>query len=163
MRDPLDRSLIALRRILRATELFARDLAQSAGLTPAQLRVLQIIASEGGSATPKKLATQMGVRQATVTSLVDKLVAREMVSRQRSQTDGRQSNVIILQPGQEAVELSPDALQQRYVREFNALKEWEKSQLLASLERVASMLDADKMEAAPVLASDELKAKDKPV
>ena len=67
-RDRTDESLIALRRILRATELYSRDLAQEAGLTPAQLRVLQIAASKGGSATPKELATQMGVSQATVLS-----------------------------------------------------------------------------------------------
>jgi hypothetical protein len=54
-----DESLIALRRILRATELFERDLARAVGLSPAQLRVLQVV-SEKSSATPKTLATQMG-------------------------------------------------------------------------------------------------------
>ena len=73
--DRVDESLIALRRILRATELYARDLAQAAGVTPAQLRVLQIV-GEKTNPTAKMLATQMGVSQATVTALVDKLVAR---------------------------------------------------------------------------------------
>jgi DNA-binding MarR family transcriptional regulator len=58
-----------LRRILRATELYARNLAHAAGLTPVQLRVLQIVA-ETSSPTPKMLANQMGVSQATVTHLI---------------------------------------------------------------------------------------------
>lgn len=53
-----DESLIALRRILRATELYDKQLAQAAGLTPAKLRVLQILASRpDGRATPKALAS----------------------------------------------------------------------------------------------------------
>ena len=78
--DRVDESLIALRRILRATEQYERDLATAAGLSPAQLRVLQIIAGKPQmTSTPKALAQQMGVTQATVTALVDKLVARGFV------------------------------------------------------------------------------------
>ncbi len=60
--ERVDEALIALRRILRAAELFARSLARAAGLTPAQLRVLQIIDGRGGSTTPKTLSEQMGVK-----------------------------------------------------------------------------------------------------
>ena len=55
--DRIDDCLIALRRILRATWLHERELAQAAGLTPAQLRVLQILNGRpDGSTTPKALA-----------------------------------------------------------------------------------------------------------
>ncbi len=155
--DRTDASLVALRRILRATELYSRDLAHAAGLTPAQLRVLQITVMKGGSTTPKALATQMGVSQATVTALVDRLVTRGMVARERSETDRRQTNVVISERGQAAVEEAPDALQQRYVRAFEQLKDWEQAQLLASLERVADMLDATEMDASPVLTTGEIK------
>jgi DNA-binding MarR family transcriptional regulator len=151
----VDQSLIALRRILRATEIYARDLAQAARLTPAQLRVLQII-DERHSVTPKALATQMGVTQASVTSLVDKLVARGMVVRLPSKADGRQINVVVTETGRAMVEDAPDALQQRYVRAFEALKDWEQAQLIASLERVATMLDADTIDASPVLTTGEI-------
>ena len=45
--------------------------------------------------TPTALATQMGVSQATVTALVDKLVVRGLVTRIRSDADRRQINVAI--------------------------------------------------------------------
>lgn len=157
--DRTDQSLIALRRILRATELYERSLAQAAGLSSAQLRVLQIVAAQDSDGvTPSALATQMGVSQATVTALVDKLVAREMVIRQRSERDRRQTNVIIMPTGAQAVETSPDALQQRFVKSFNALQDWEQAQLIASLERVASMLDARDIDASPVLTIGDIQS-----
>ncbi|GGE21084.1 MarR family transcriptional regulator [Primorskyibacter flagellatus] len=162
--DPnrVDDSLIALRRILRATEQYERDLAASAGLSPAQLRVLQIIAGKpDASATPSALAQQMGVSQATVTSVVDKLVARGLVRRVPSETDRRQTNVILTVTGRSALDEAPDALQQRYVREFVKLEDWEQAQLVASLERVAAMMDAHLIDASPVLTVGAIDGKRK--
>ncbi|WP_425051513.1 MarR family winged helix-turn-helix transcriptional regulator [Psychromarinibacter sp. S121] len=154
-----DQSLIALRRILRATELYERTLAQAAGLTPAQLRVLQLVAGgKNAGVTPKELASRMGVSQATVTALVDKLVARGMVTRYRSEADRRQTDVVITDAGRAAVDTAPDALQQRFVKSFESLKDWEQAQLISSLERVASMLDAEEMDASPVLTFGEIKS-----
>lgn len=154
----VDESLIALRRILRAAELYARGLAQAAGLTPAQLRVLQIVAARDGGATPTALASQMGVSQATVTALVDKLVKAGQVTRERSEADRRQTNVIITPDGRRTLQKTPDALQQRYVKAFHNLRDWEQAQLVSSLERVADMLDAADMDAAPVLSIGDLKS-----
>ncbi|MGR3321833.1 MAG: MarR family winged helix-turn-helix transcriptional regulator [Pseudooceanicola sp.] len=155
--DRLDESLIALRRILRATEFYARDLAHAAGLTPPQLRVLQIL-DEKDSATPKALATQMGVSQATITLLVDKLVARNLVERRPSEHDRRQVNIVLTADGNATLGSAPDALQQRYVRAFASLADWEQAQLVSSLERVAAMLDAEDIDASPVLTTGEIRA-----
>ena len=153
----MDDSLIALRRILRATELYARDLAHAVGLTPAQLRVLQIV-DEKESVTPKALATQMGVSQATVSALVDKLVAQGLVERVPSEHDRRQTNVTVTKDGHARLEDAPDALQQRYVRKFLELADWEQAQLVSTLERVADMLDARGLDASPVLTTGDIKS-----
>ncbi|QIE43297.1 MarR family winged helix-turn-helix transcriptional regulator [Meridianimarinicoccus aquatilis] len=155
--DRIDASLIALRRILRATEIYARKLAQSVGLTSSQLRVLQIVAGKpDGSATPKELAVQMRLSQGTITTLVDKLVARGQVERVRSDADRRQTNVVLTDAGRATVDNAPDALQQRYVASFDALEDWEQAQLVASLERVAAMLDAGEIDASPVLTMGDI-------
>lgn len=155
--DRTDQSLIAIRRILRATEMYGRKLARAAGLTAVQLRVLQVIA-ETGNATAKGISTRMGVSQATVTSLVDKLVQHSMVFREKSVTDRRQTNIFITDRGRATIDNAPDALQQRYVRKFEALEDWEQAQLVASLERVAAMLDAGDLDASPVLDSGDFRA-----
>lgn len=152
-----DAALIAIRRILRATEQYERELAQAAGLTPAKLRVLQILSgNEGRRATPTRLATQMGVSQATVTALVDQLERLGLTHRERSSTDRRQLIVILTAAGAEALATAPDALQQHFVRGFTALQDWEQAMLVASLERVAAMLNASGIDASPVLTLGEI-------
>lgn len=151
----VDTSLIALRRILRATDQFSRELAQSVGLTAAQFRVLQIVA-EKGQCTATAISQQMRISQATVTSLVDKLVRQETVVRERSQTDRRQTNIVVTERGRQAIADAPDPLQQRFVRKFSAMEDWEQAALIASLERVAAMLDAEDIDAAPVLDTGDI-------
>lgn len=145
-----DQSLIALRRILRATDLYGRELARARGLTAVQLRVLQIV-GETGSKTPTEISHRMGVSQATMTALIDKLVAKSLVTRQRSETDRRQTNVVITETGRSAVLEAPDPLQQRYVKKFESMAEWEQAMVVSVLERVAEMLDARDIDASPVL------------
>ncbi|SLN69780.1 putative HTH-type transcriptional regulator YusO [Roseivivax jejudonensis] len=153
--DRTDESLIALRRILRATELYGRDLARDAGLTAVQLRVLQIVA-ERGRCHPSDVASQMGVSQATISVLIKKLVSYNLIERRQSARDGRQIDLTITPSGLEKVEAAPDALQQRYVAQFEALPAWEQSMVVAVLERVAGMLDAGQLDAAPVLAMGDI-------
>ena len=154
--DRIDTSLVALRRILRATDLFGREVQQSAGVTPAQFRVLQII-GETGQATATAISSRMRVTQATVTSLVDKLVNEGMVLREKSTRDRRQTNIHLTAKGRETLAKAPDPLQQRFVRKFSVMEDWEQAMLVSSLERVAAMLDADEIDAAPVLDSGDFK------
>ncbi len=153
--DRTDTSLIALRRILRATELYGRTLAQTAGLTPVQIRVLQIVLSHG-SATPKQISLQMGVSPATISTLLDRLETKSMLERQRSDVDRRQTNIVLTEKGRKAVEGAPDPLQQKYVKEFEALADWEQAMIVAALERVAAMLNASAIDASPLLDMGEI-------
>lgn len=155
--ERVDEALIALRRILRATELHQRDMAQAAGLSPAKLRVLQILGGQDGqSATPTTLANQMGVSQATVTALVAQLEERAMVSRERSESDRRQMNVTTTDAGAKALLNFPNTLQQHFAGGFEALPDWEQHMIVSVLGRVAEMLNASDIKAAPLLATGEL-------
>lgn len=150
-----DTSLIALRRILRATELYERDLARAAGLTAVQLRVLQIVA-ERGHCTPSDIAVRMGVTQATVSELIRKLEATGHLERRKSNTDRRQTDLTITEAGRAKTDTAPDALQQRYVLQFEALPDWEQAMIIAVLERVAALLDAHDIPAEPVLTTGDI-------
>nr|WP_325251446.1 MarR family transcriptional regulator [Amylibacter sp.] len=153
--DRTDTSLIALRRILRATELYGRTLAQTAGLTPVQIRLLQIVLGQG-SVTPKQISVQMGVSPATISTLLDRMAAKSMIQRQRSDIDRRQTNIVLTEEGRKAVEGAPDPLQQKYVKEFEALEDWEQAMIVAALERVAGLLNASDLDASPLLDMGEI-------
>ncbi|TKT69475.1 MarR family transcriptional regulator [Aquamicrobium sp. LC103] len=143
-------SLIALRRILRATELNARALSRATGLTTAQLIVLEIVAA-AGRISPKEISGKVGVGQATATSLVDKLVARGLVARTRSERDKR---VVLVSPtaaGHTLLEAAPDPLQKTFASQFEALPDWQQAMIVATLEQVGAMLNAGSLDAAPLL------------
>jgi len=155
--ERIDACLIALRRILRATDTYARELAQSAGLTAVQFRALQLIA-EKGHCTATGIAQRMIVSQATVTALVDRLVQKGLVARAKSQADRRQTDITLTDLGRATVDNAPDPLQQRFVKRFEALDDWEQSMLVAALERVALMLNAADLDAPPVLDARDIRA-----
>lgn len=152
-------SLIALRRILRATEQHGRSIARASGLTPVQMRVLALI-SEEGSVTPKALADRMRVAQATVTALIDRLESKGLVRRQRSDQDRRQSILTVTDAGQAQARTAPDPLQDQFVTRFESLQDWEQAMLVSALERVAAMLNAADLDAAPMLDLGDLGRED---
>ena len=96
--DIATQTLRALRRIMRATEIGSRQLAAATGLTPSQLLVLREIDSRD-AATPGAIAHALHFSQATITTIVDRLVALNYVQRQRSERDKRQSHLRILPDG----------------------------------------------------------------
>jgi len=150
MADRSEIALVALRKILRATELNARTLARAVGLTPTQLIILQLIDSLE-SPTPSLIAREASITQATVTSLIDKLERQGFVSRRRDELDKRRVLVAVTERGEAALADAPDILQDRFLGRFAQLKDWEQMTLIAALERIAAMLDAADIDAAPVL------------
>jgi DNA-binding MarR family transcriptional regulator len=143
-------ALIALRQIQRKTEQASKKLAAQANLTPSQLLVMQILAERGEiSAGDVSKLTQL--KHATITSLVDKLVARGLATRRRCEEDRRRVWLTILPEGQNAITSAPDLLQETFHTRFETLPDWHQAMLVSSLERVAALLDAEDLEAAPIL------------
>lgn len=155
MQHRVKSSLVALRRILRATEGASRALARETGLTTPQLMVLDHLAG-AEEATPKSIAQAVGVAQATATALIDKLEARGFVRRRRGETDRRQFWLSLTPEGEAALDAAPDPLQRRFVERFEGLADWEQSMLVASLERVANLMEAPDEGAAPLLHSGDV-------
>ena len=157
MTDPsealCDEVLTTLRRITRAIDLHSRKLAQQHGLTSPQTLLLKELADAGSPLSAGELARRMNLSQATVTDVLNRLEKRGLVVRERSTTDKRRVLVTATGQAQELLKSSPPLLQERFVQQFLELQGWEQTQLLSSLQRVASMMDAESLEAAPLLAS----------
>lgn len=145
-----DLALIALRQIQRKTELAAKRLAQTAGLTTSQLVVMQIL-EERSETSAGDLSQLTQLKQATITSLIDKLVARGYVTRERGATDRRKVWLGLTREGRAGLDAAPDLLQEVFGERFNALPDWHQSMLVSSLERVSSLLDAEDFDVAPML------------
>jgi len=152
-----DEMLVALRRVMRAVDLHSRRLIRSHGLTTPQALILKVAAS--GEALPAgKLARQVSLSQATVTDILNRLEARGLVRRIRSSEDKRQVMIEATPAGRQLMLSSPPLLQERFADRFGALQDWEQSMLVASLQRIAALMDVADMEVAPVLSGADLTA-----
>lgn len=150
MEQRVTSALIAIRRIVRAAEFAARDLSKVAGLTPSQMVVLQLI-DRDGELSAGALAEAARLSQATVTALLDKLEDKGLVVRRRSAEDRRRVAVALTDEGRRVLVTTPDVLQNRFAARFEELESWEQAAMVAALERVAALLDADGIDASPIL------------
>ncbi len=148
--DRLEQVLTSLRRVIRATDLHSKHLAKTSGLTAPQILLLLAIRKLEGAAMGQ-LANEVNLSQATVTSILDRLENKGYVERERSTVDKRKVHVHLTERGIEILRDAPTPLQEQFARQFNDLQEWEQTMIIASLQRVAYMMDAEHIDASPVL------------
>ena len=146
----IDEVLIALRRVIRATDLHSKHLAKTTGLTAPQLLLLQTIRAKG-QVTIGELASEVSLSQATVTTILDRLEKKTLVYRERSSEDRRKVHAFLTSAGTSILIDAPTPLQEQFTRQFNDLHSWEKTMIIAALQRVAHMMDAQNIDASPVL------------
>jgi DNA-binding MarR family transcriptional regulator len=139
-----------LRKVIRAIDLYSKKLNKDSGLTSPQLFVLQEIAAQDGVMV-KDIANSINLSSATVTNILDRLETRELVVRERSTIDKRKVGLHLTELGTKALENAPKPLQEHFIDRFEKLEEWEQTQLLATMQRIASMMDAEDLDAAPML------------
>ena len=148
--EKYDQLLISLRQVIRAIGIHSKQLNKKSGLTGPQLMVMTKIAQLDGPMA-KQVAKEINLSPATVTSIIDRLEVKELVVRRRSQLDKRKVELYLSSVGEARLKDAPKPLQEHFIKRFQALESWEQSQLLSSVERIASMMDAEDLDAAPVL------------
>jgi DNA-binding MarR family transcriptional regulator/GNAT superfamily N-acetyltransferase len=158
----LDDVLVSIRRIVRSIDLYSRKLIQTHRLTIPQVVLLREI-QRHGRLTTGGLAKLASLSNATVTGIVDRLESRNLVRRIRSENDRRQVFIEIQPDGVEILRAMPPLLQENFVQKLQRLEKWEQAQILSSLARVASLMNADEMEASPILAHHQLTASENDV
>ena len=150
-----DAVLIALRQIIRSIDIRSKRLIKQFGLTGPQLIILQEIA-RAEETTASELAKAISLSQATVTGILERLERRALINRRRSNSDRRRVKVSATADGRQLLEAAPPLMQESFVEQFDRLQNWEQHMILSSLQRLVTMMDAKKIEAAPILASEPL-------
>ncbi|MBS3805415.1 MAG: MarR family transcriptional regulator [Oleiphilaceae bacterium] len=142
--------LVALRRVIRATDLHSKQLSKHSGLTGPQLLIMRTIRGLG-EVTIGTIADKVSLSQATVTTILDRLEHRNLVYRVRNTRDKRKVHAHLTDEGGDKLNRAPQPLQEEFIQRFHGLHQWEQTMIIASLQRVASMMDADDIDASPVL------------
>ncbi|OQX43428.1 MAG: MarR family transcriptional regulator, partial [Candidatus Sedimenticola endophacoides] len=89
-----------------------------------------------------------------VTTILNRLEARRLIERTRSQRDKRVVNARLTDNGRAILAQAPPLLHERFIKRFEALQPWEQTQILSVLQHVAVMMDAEAIDAAPLLDID---------
>lgn len=150
-----DEVLITLRRIVRAIDLHSKKLVQRHGITGPQALILKNVV-QAESVCVGELAKRVSLSQATVTDILDRLEKRGLVQRTRSSTDKRKVLVQTTAQARRVLRDAPPLLQETFMQQFKKLNDWEQTLILSSLQRVAWMMDARELDAAPVLSAGPL-------
>lgn len=148
-----DRIVASIRQIVRAVDLHSKRLVDTFGLTGPQLATLDAVEKLGPSA-PSSIARAVHLSQGTVTGIVQRLEKRALVERSPSPTDRRSVLIGITDEGRRLLDRAPSLLQDTFREELSRLEEWERLAMLASLQRIASLMGAERIDASPYLISD---------
>lgn len=148
--NSIESVLVALRRVIRATDLHSKHLAKTTGLTAPQILLLQAIRDKG-EVTIGELANEVSLSQATVTTILDRLEKRNLVYRERSEEDKRKVHAYLTDEAAEVLKNAPMPLQEHFAKQFNDLHDWEQTLIISALQRIAQMMDAEHIDASPVL------------
>lgn len=148
--EKYDELLISIRKVIRAIDLHSKQLNKSSGLTGPQLLIMQEIARVKG-VTASQIAKQINLSAATVTNILDRLEKRNLIDRVRSASDKRRVSLFLSENGRNLLIDAPQPLQEHFIQNFCSLQDWEQTLLLSSMQRIASMMDATGIDAAPVL------------
>jgi len=157
MSDISEQILVALRRVSRAVDQYSRQLAQLHGLTGPQAMIMKTLARHDGMSMGE-LARAVSLSQATVTDVAKRLEARGLLERRRDSDDRRRVGIRLTAAGKRLTDAPLPLLQEHFVAQLHELQDWEQSQLLSSLQRIAQMMNAQDLDAAPLLASGAVAA-----
>lgn len=150
--SPSDAVLINLRRIIQSIDLHSRDLVKRFGLTVPQLMILNEI-NRVQDISASDLARAVSLSQATVTGILERLENRALIIRKRSESDRRRIHVRVTDAGRAMLDAAPPLMQESFTRQFLLLEDWEQHMILAAVERIAVMMDAKRIDAAPLLTT----------
>ncbi len=122
---------------LVALDAFAQDIEREFDLRPVEYTILQLV-REGQCTTPSQLAKELAITPPSMSVWLDKLSARKLLTRSKSATDGRASQVQLTTAGARLMTKAHAALLISEQRMLDHLSAGERVMLLEILQKICS-------------------------
>jgi MarR family transcriptional regulator, lower aerobic nicotinate degradation pathway regulator len=132
--EVIRRILDSIRRIVRELRLSASAAERSSGLSAAQLFVLHKL-GDGKAISVNELAQRTHTHQSSVSVVVQRLVEKRLVRRQRDAGDARRVRLSISAAGLVKLQAAPQAAQDRLIGSLRRMKPRHRDQLAQLLEQ----------------------------
>ena len=145
------RILTALRRIIHAVDRHSSKLASLHHVTGPQLICLAALV-QNGPLPLTVLARTVSLSASTVNGIVDRLLAKELVTRVRDERDRRKVLITATGKGIAMVADAPLPLPDRFARALRSIPDLEQAAIALSLEKIVELMGFER--AADVAATD---------
>jgi DNA-binding MarR family transcriptional regulator len=93
-----------------------------------------------------------------ITGIIDRLVVRHLVSRERSTVDRRGVTLVLSEAGRALVDAAPSPLQERFVEQLAELSAEEREIIRLTLNKIVRLMGGDALDAAPLLTHEHVLA-----
>jgi DNA-binding MarR family transcriptional regulator len=148
--------LRAIRRIIRRTSEYSRNLGKSSGVSVPQLLCLKAISEfpSDTEVTVAMVADSVQLSAATVSRILDRLERGGFILRERRSADRRKVCLSLTQKGRDQYADLPTPLHDQFLERLEQLDATERLALLKALETIVELMDAQRLDAAPVLTPE---------
>lgn len=145
--------LRSIRRIIRKTSEHSRNVGRKGGVSVPQMLCMKAISEhpKDTEVTVAKVAATVQLTAPTVSRILDRLEKNGYVLRERTSTDRRKVCLSLTAEGQNRVQDLPTPLHQQFLTALEKLDPEETRGLLTALERIVELMDAEDLDASPVL------------
>ena len=138
-----------LRRVFQAVSAYSKDVVIDTGLTAPQLWALKIL-HENAPLKVSELARCMCLHPATVVGILDRLEAKELVTRVRSRQDRRVVELNLTEAGEKVAAHAPEVAQAMLIKGLNTLSDEQRRCVREGMELVVRILAAEGIRPLPL-------------
>lgn len=153
----IERSMNAVRSVVRALRINTRAIELRMGISLAQLFVLQQLAERSADSL-NELAERTATHQSSVSVVVRRLLERGYVTRTASAADKRRIEIEVTQAGRALLVHAPTTIQSALVAALRRMRPEEQTQLADLLERWLREAGID-VATPPMLGEEEAEAR----
>ncbi|MEO1616009.1 MAG: MarR family transcriptional regulator [Planctomycetota bacterium] len=148
--------LRGIRRIIRRTSEHSRNVGRQGGVSVPQMLCLKAISEfvPGTDVTVAMVAGSVQLSAPTVSRILDRLEKSGYITRQRASSDRRKVFVQLTDEGLKRIDNLPQPLHEQFLTRLDALDPVERLGLLKALERIVELMDAEGMDASPMLTPE---------
>lgn len=147
--------LQALRRIMRAVDLYSKQLSMKYSVTTPQLVCLLTIVDHK-VITVAALAKEIHLSPSTVVGILDRLEDKKLIRRQRDKQDRRLVKIKPTAKGTEYAKSAPSPLQDKLLNALSKISSLEQAAISLSLLKIVELMEAEKIDASPLLDAGQI-------
>ncbi len=153
--EPYELTILrSLRKIIRVVDIHSRKINTQFQITVPQLLCLYSVA-RNPEHTMSELAHDINLGTSTVNGIVDRLEAKELICRRRSDKDRRKVFLDLTKKGKRLIHHAPPLLQETLSKKMAKLPELEQATISLALKTIVQLLDAEDIDASANLIPND--------